>query len=1299
MTTGIQGDLPWAANLGPMNEASATEWESFRQRFQLFCDAYLPDKTSDKRKIAILLHHMGETGLQVYNTFSLDKEGQTLKDILEKFDAHFVPRVNTTYERYLFFNRKQQDGETYEQYLTVLKNLSKSCDFQTLKLSLIKDAFVSGIKDPSLREMLLNTKDLDPEKAMELCRTREMAQRQTKFMDTAQSEQIEVDALQRNRMYSCKRCGRKHLPRSCPAFGRECRKCGAIGHFSNMCRTNRGTKEANSQGSPRSGNTFSKRLPSRESKCLEVNKEVKEESQEEEEFYLDEVKMDENIWLEKLGINDREIEIKVDSGAQCNILSYETFERLRLNKNLIHPTKTRITSFSNHMVELIGKIKINSTYKANMFELEFFIVNNCRTNILGLKSCLQLGIIKRVDQLEEINERFHCLFDGKVGKIPIEVDLKLQKGSQPVVLPPRKIPFALYPKVKEELEEMVRQKIIKRVDYPTDWVSQMVIVQKPKSNKLRICLDPRPLNKVLKRSHFKLPTLDEMLSQTTGAKYFTKLDALKGFWLLPLNEKSSNYCTFNSPFGRFKFLRLPYGLNCASEIFHKTISDIFHSCEGVVSFQDDILIYAPTKEILKNRTDVVLNLAAKWGLKFNKDKCQFNVNEITFLGHKMTNNGLKVDEEKLKAITCLQPPSDKKALQRILGMFNYLSKFIPNYSDLTKPLRNLLKKDALFYWDENLSKNFEIIKTKLVKAPTLAIYDPNKEIRLSVDASSVGLGAVVLQNGKPLAYASKALTETQQRYAQIEKEMLAIVFGVEKFDQFLYGREIVIETDHKPLIAIQDKPLNRVPIRLQRMMLKLQPYTFKLIYKPGKEMIIPDVLSRDFNENSVDKITPLEKEIDVQIHLLVNNLPVSKNTFKLIQESYSKDENIAQLKEYIVKGWPKHKKDVRKELLCYFDYKHDLNIVQNIIFKNNLILIPQNLVETILKKLHVGHPGIVRMKARAKTCVFWPKIGEQIEVFCKRCDICAKYQCSNQKSAMIIRDPPNFPWEDVGADVFEFKKKYFLVVVDYLSNYIEVAQLSNLTTTTIINKLKPIFARHGIPLKFFTDGAPYFTSAQFKEFSKQWDFNHITSSPHFPKSNGMAESAVKTIKNIFKKSQETGEDINLALLYHRTTPRTEMPAPSEIIMNRILRSNIPQKLEQLIPSQPHVNMEALRKQWLKTRQNAKINYDKTAKVKENKYVTGQSIMYKKMPDSKWSKGKIIEVHNTPRSYQILDENGDKFRRNTIFIKPRVNNADDIPTIIDPMEQSLSDSTQEVIPDFDNYTTRFGRKVKAVKPST
>ena len=359
--------------------------------------------------------------------------------------------------------------------------------------------------------------------------------------------------------------------------------------------------------------------------------------------------------------------------------------------------------------------------------------------------------------------------------------------------------------VKAELQRLRAESIIVPVDEPTDWVSQMSVAEKKSG--IRICIYPRPLNEVPRREHYKLPVLEDILPGLTSACKFPVCDLKSGYLHCELDYESSLLTTFATPFGRYRWLRLPFGLKVSSEIFQKRLHQALEGLEGVRCIADDVIIWGRTDEEHDERVRLFLQRCCEIGISLNKEKCRFGLHEIPFMGHVVSNSGLKPHPSKVEAITKMEPPTDKAGVERLRRTVNYLSKFVPRLAEVMRPINDLARSDTEWIWDSAQDKAFEEIKHLLTQAPVLAYFDPTKELSIQYDASGQGLGAALLQEGRPLAYASRALSDTETRYATIEKEMLAIVFSLEKWHQYTFGRPVVVYSDHKPLEAITKKPL------------------------------------------------------------------------------------------------------------------------------------------------------------------------------------------------------------------------------------------------------------------------------------------------------------------------------------------------------------------------------------------------------------------------------------------------------------------------------------------------------------
>lgn len=779
---------------------------------------------------------------------------------------------------------------------------------------------------------------------------------------------------------------------------------------------------------------------------------------------------------------------------------------------------------------------------------------------------MNMSLEKTVNMIstENIVKDNSDMFEG-LGLIENECELVLNPNVIPVVDPPRRIPFSLYDNLKSELDRMAKLNVIVRVEEPTEWVSSIVLVSKP-NGQLRICLDPRNLNKAILRPHFSFPNIDDCKAKLSGSRFFSTLDANSGFWMVPLNENSSRLCTFNTPLGRYRFLRLPFGINAASEIFHAEMIKLFGDIEGLLIYIDDFLIFASTLEL-------------------------------------------------------------------------YLGGFIENLSLKNKDLRELLRKDIAWHWNDNHNREFNNLKLEITKTLVLTYFDPSKQLTLTVDASKHAVGAAILHGRNPIAYASASLTSAQTNYAQIKKELFAILFGCVRFHQYTYGIQVNVETDHKPLVALFEKPLYKIPARLQRFMLRLQCYNLNVVYKPGKYLYIADTLSRCSVKES--SLVEFDSEVSLHCNFLKSHMELPFSNVLDVEREVEIDDTCQKIKFYIRNGWPKHRKLVEKEILPYFKVKDELTIFDTLILKGNQILIPYILRRKILEAVHEGHMGIQRCKSLARKTVYWPNIHSEIMNLVSNCEICLKYRNSNSKQEMIPHEIYEIPWFKVGCDIFEHNKRKYLIVVDYYTKCFEIDLLyEGFSGVHVILKLKSMFARFGIPQFFISDNGPPYNSKVFRTFCDDWGIVHKISSPYLPRSNGLAERSIQTVKKMLNKYKESGSDPYIALLHYRTTPKSNMPSPAELLMFRNLRTKLPSVSKnfqsKLIDKEQY--KEQLNFRTMKSAEYFNKNTKNRRSVKP-----GDKIMFKKNNNSFWFHGQVSENCPEPRSHVARDE-GVEYRR-------------------------------------------------------
>lgn len=376
-----------------------------------------------------------------------------------------------------------------------------------------------------------------------------------------------------------------------------------------------------------------------------------------------------------------------------------------------------------------------------------------------------------------------------------------------------------------------------------------------------------------------------------------------------MDEESQLLTTFITPFGRFKYKKLPFGISAAPEVFQKRMSQILDGIEGVLINVDDILVHGRTIKEHDERLHQVLKRLIKAKVTLNKDKCVFGTTRVKFLGHIIDSEGIHI--ERIVAIKGMGAPQNISELRNFMGSINYLSKFIPQLAKKAKPLNDLLSPKNAFIWGLAQEQTFQKLKNALSSTPILAWFHSARETVISADASAYGFGAVLKQkqeNGeyRPIAYASRTLTATQRNWAQIEKEGYALQWACEKFKNYITGLEVILETDHKPLISIfTTKHLDDLPPKLQRIRLRLARYQYKIKHILGKEIEMADILSRRPLNKARDDFV---KEVIVYAKAITTNLPATDQRLQEIREAQSKDPICQQLEEYISQGWPKRNK-------------------------------------------------------------------------------------------------------------------------------------------------------------------------------------------------------------------------------------------------------------------------------------------------------------------------------------------------------------------------------------------------------
>lgn len=1300
----------------------------------LFTAMSLAHEERDReRKRALMLHYGGEEMQDIFETFTFNAADRA--DLFEatvvKFKTHFEPQKNIDYYVFSFREERQRPDEDLATFSTRLTLMAKKCDFHDADVE-VKRQIMAGCKSDRLRRRAMENSwtladILKNGRAMEMAdsqmsehkvsvdyhskqRTQSRSQprqhdkKKTQDNKTQQkdnTQQRDDNRSQKNEHFminDCTRCGRNHPIRQCPAFGQECGFCKKKGHYARKCKAKNKRHVDYNSSQMHVSDTPSHVDDVAHAHVWSLNTHVAAKH-----------------WSKTVDVVDPNshmhvlVDFKLDTGAEISILNYDTYLKCKSFVNLV-PSNVIISGFGNQPVTPVGQIDLPCKMNDEFCHITCHVVKDQVPNLLSLNELIRLNLVRRIDNLDgnaharkdamSLLQEFEDVFTG-VGKLPIEVSLKIHPNSIPVAHAPRPIPVALKSKVEAKLNELETDGIIEKIPpgTPTPWCSAMHIVPK-KDGQVRITIDPQDLNQVLMREYYPSRTVEEIAQQLSGTKLMTVLDAHQGYFQLPLDRESRQYTAFNTPFGRYWYKRLPMGITSAPELFQRTFNDVFGHIKGLNIIMDDFLIAAADVETHNKILREVLQTARDNGVKFTKKKLQLCTTSVAYSGHIFSTDGLHIDPDRVKAINQMPMPQSVENIRTFLGMVTYVGKAIPQLSAKTEPLRDLIKEanqmktKFKWHWEEEHIKAVGQIKKDLANACTLRYYDSNQQVTVQCDASQAGLGCVLMQEGQPVHYGSRALSNAEKSYAQVEKEMLAIVFAVTKFHTYLYGRKnTIVETDHQPLIRIMQKPLYRIPLRLQKMRMRLQGYDLCIQYKRGTDIPVADALSRAY--------LPAEEEgsiFEVNTEEMMCTKQLSDRRLQQIQEETKQDSELQGVIQIIKtpEGWPKTRSLLPPEAKPYHDYHEDLSCIDGIVFKGQRVVVPKALRGSALQALHQAHQGIVKTKQLARDLLFWPGIGKQIEDIVSRCSTCQENRRCQQKEPLKPTPIPPGPWIHVATDLFDCLGKKWIILIDYYSEFFEIEELRDTTAPSIIRQLKKWFSCHGIPTQVTSDNGPPYNSTQWKQFADCYKFQHNTSSPRHPQGNGMVEKGVAIAKNMLKKCAVAKEDPYLALLAIRNTPRDAIiGSPAQRLFGRRTRTSIPTHEEKLEPKLQ--DSEEVRQKLYMDRHVRAPEYFNRGARKLPQLHPGDNIRFRNQ--DKWTPARLNHEDRT-RSYQITLPSGYVTRRNrrdllrTVeddFVETPIDEDD--PIQVEPENAQLQENEQIGL-DRPVVTTRSGRTSRA-----
>lgn len=1223
------------------------EWTIFKPRLENYFQANTI--STEEKKRAILLNILNEEAYKLVFSLCVPElpETKTYNALIGLLDEHYKSQIPVFANRIKFYQAVKSQTESVQEWAARVRSLAAFCEFSGTEIEMVlRDKFIIGFNKGAVQDRLLEEK-----KAVTFARVVSIASAKMAVHSEGSAKvKIECDlnhfkahgfqaehastsgrkvAASRATSVKCTVCGRKnHLAEKCFFKNSVCHTCNKKGHLAPVC-------------------TFKNKSYTAQNKINYKNHKNLNfiETNTDEMFAIESQivgKYIKPIEIEVL-VENIKMNFQIDTGSGISVIS----ERLwfdRFKNFTILPTNKEIFFYNGDKIIPIGYCKLNILYQNNLNCIDIYIIKNGGPPILGrdfLKmynlGLSQLNHIEMPTDLEYLVKKYNNVFSPGLGKFNKSLaTINLKEGTVPKFFRARPLPYALQNKIENELNRLADANIIIPVDY-SDWATPIVPVLK-KDGSVRICGDFKvTLNPHLHIDKFPLPKIEDLFQKLEGGVHFTKLDLSQAYQQVCLDEKSQELVTISTHKGLFKYTRLPFGVSCAPGKFQKIMESILQGIDGVVVFLDDILICGKNRKQHIERLETVLQKLANCGLKLLCDKCSFFKSKIEYLGYVIDAEGLHTSDSKIMAIKNAPIPKSVTQLKSILGLINYYGKFIKNLSTVLHPLYKLLKVNVKWNWSIECDSAFNKIKKLLMSSKVLVHYNAEREIRLTTDASDYGIGAVIShimpdKSEKPIAYASRTLSAAEKKYSQIEKEGLSIIYGLSKFFQYLYGREFVLVTDHKPLVAIFN-PNKGIPQfsanRLRRWAVILSNYRYKIIYIKSSENKA-DFLSRLPLENK----EVYGENIDVNyINYFTNNVDFPINHNKIV-DATGEDKILSKIINFVTKGWP-YNANSNIELSKYYPHRNEFSIENKCLIWNNRLVVPLKLRNFILSELHRSHMGVVKMKSLARSYVWWPSLNNDIENIAKKCESCLIYKNSPPKVPLQLWKWPEKPWSRIHIDYMgPFLDKYFLIILDAHSKWIEVFQMNSITSKVTINALRSTFARYGLPNLVVSDNGTQFVSRETEFFLKTHAIEHITSPPFNPSSNGAAENSVKTIKNALRNAlgRDKSIDINVVLCNflfdYRNTPHTTTGVtPSFLLMGRNARTRfdlLRKEINTNSNSLNHTN-KLIIKNRVKHNQNNQRNYFKGSRNVE--FNVGEEVTtkdYRVINKTSWIKGIITK---------------------------------------------------------------------------
>jgi len=871
--------------------------------------------------------------------------------------------------------------------------------------------------------------------------------------------------------------------------------------------------------------------------------------------------------------------------------------------------------------------------------------------------------ISEQNYLDKILKKFSTVFKDEPGKIKnYQCKIRL-KNDTPIFVKPYPIPVSKQEAVNKELEKMLNMGIIERSRSP---YSIPIVPVFKKNGEVRLCLDARRINEQIIMDCERPMTIDSIMTKFKNVKYISTLDLRSGYWQVPLAEESRAPCSFLINGRNFSYTRLPFGLCISGAEFQKAMDRVLGQLtqEFVTIYVDDILITSPSLEKHYEHIQRVLEKFMEYNVTVNLEKCQFFKSEATFLGHIISNQGVKMDNSKLQTVQDFKAPSNKKELQSFLGFLNFYRRFIDKFAHIIEPMIELVRKDKRWFWSDQHQKAFEKAKSAFLQEVTIAFPDFSQPFYLNTDASTAAIGGELYQviNGHryTLGYASRTLKPAETRYTTTEQEALAIVYCCAKFRQYIIGHKVIAQTDHHALTFIRKCRLTSG--RLTRWSLALQEYDLVIEYIPGRLNVAADTLTRYPRINDIRK----DKKISINTMKEISYSKLLIDKLKIIGELQEAD---------------RYTQKIRKKQSLYTTTKNGITFTRTKMTDQWRVIIPEQIQDQIIRETHrtMGHPGRYKTFHILNNMCTFKNMNRTIALVIKTCEECQKNKPLNFKTAgNIMAHKPTKLLERISVDLMgplptgRGGVHYILAVLDTFSKYIRLYALKRATTKAILNKIEFDYIKVvGKPESVLTDNGTQFANKKWREKMDELGIAVSFSTIYHPQSNPVERynREIGRILRTYCNDQHTKWP-NMLELVEEWMNKMKSEITEETPYEVMFKKKANQQIHKLIsyPDQPDTdkNIICLVADRIKTK--AEKREKKKMALKRHKYEIGQQILIRNHQLSNAEHGeikKLFNLYNGP--YEIVKV----ISHNTLVIRNPVTNKQQLTNVaeIRPYYQS------------------------------